>query len=177
MTDLPETIWGRKGDSEVTNADVLGFRSPANGANETEYVRADLARARVAAAYEAAVQEIEAFRGEEDVPRTDKAVLSDQTCNDCCDLIRALTDADARAALDRLLAEARAQAWKEAADMFHTEQVRIWAQEILEGLALANVLRVETYDEKVDAFSAVQKELFSIGAAIRARGAAQEGEE
>jgi hypothetical protein len=41
ITDAPERIWARKSLSENTNEDMVAWRSPS-GADELEYVRADL---------------------------------------------------------------------------------------------------------------------------------------
>jgi hypothetical protein len=48
------------------------------------------------------------------------------------------------------------------------EQLRIWAQEILEALSLADVLDVREYHQKIDAHCAVVDELRRIRAALEA---------
>ncbi|KHQ52369.1 hypothetical protein [Mameliella alba] len=74
--------------------------------------------------------------------------------------------ADRIEALEAQLAEARADGMREAAGMFHEEQVQIWSQEILEGLAMADLFSPSTYDDKIDAARIVQKELTDIAATI-----------
>jgi hypothetical protein len=49
---------------------------------------------------------------------------------------------------------------------FHPEQVGIWTQEILEALALHDLFRPETYDDKVVASQVIARELVDIGKAI-----------
>lgn len=67
-----------------------------------------------------------------------------------------------------MLAQARADGMREAAEMFHEEQVQIWSQEILEGLAMADLFTPSTYDDKIDAHRIVQRELTDIAATILA---------
>ncbi len=54
-----------------------------------------------------------------------------------------------------------------AAGLFHAEQVRVWADEILSDLALNDLMTVETYDDKVSAFLAIQGTLNEISNMIR----------
>ena len=82
--------------------------------------------------------------------------------------IRSLTLPDAKAALDRMIRRAKNEALEKAAERFHTEQLRIYADEILGSLSMDNVLRIETYDEKVLAYQSVAIELAAFPAAIRA---------
>ncbi len=86
----------------------------------------------------------------------------------CAAAVRSLTPSDAQAALDRMLRRAKNEALEKAAERFHTEQLRIYADEILGSLSIDNVLRIETYDEKVRAYQSVATELAAFPAAIRA---------
>jgi hypothetical protein len=51
-------------------------------------------------------------------------------------------------------------------EMFHQEQVTIWAQEILEALAMHDLLKIDTYDAKIEAHQAISRELVDIGHAL-----------
>ena len=58
---------------------------------------------------------------------------------------------------------------EEIGDIFHDEQIEIWAQEILEALDVIEMLDIKSYDDKVQAFRAVRDELRSIGGDVSAR--------
>lgn len=90
MTDAPEQIWWNCGVGPYSFASSVKF------AGGTEYIRADVAHAMVAAAYEAAAQAC----GDDAYARG----LPDQLTA-CAEAIRALTPDDARAALARMMAE------------------------------------------------------------------------
>ena len=64
---------------------------------------------------------------------------------------------------------------EEIGDIFHDEQIRIWADEILDALAVIDVLDVKSYDDKVQAFCAVRDELRSIGRDVSARATLARG--
>lgn len=49
--------------------------------------------------------------------------------------------------------DAREKALREALD--NKEQLDIWAQEILEGLGFSDVLKIESYDDKIEAHSVI----------------------
>lgn len=58
---------------------------------------------------------------------------------------------------------------KEAArisDRFHKEQVQIWTQEILEALAMNDLLAIDSYDDKIVASEVVSRELVDIGKSL-----------
>ncbi len=87
--------------------------------------------------------------------------------------LRNLTPTNATAALAGIEAAAeargRVKGMREAAEMFHEEQVRIWAEEILSSLALEGILSFGTYDKKVTAYVSVSNEINGISSAILAR--------
>lgn len=91
------------------------------------------------------------------------------------DHVKSMIDTDHADALEAVKSEAYRRGQEDAANAFHDEQVRVWAQEILEALALTGVMKVESYHDKVEAFCAVTDELKSISAAIRARGGDSDG--
>lgn len=80
-----------------------------------------------------------------------------------------VSERDARLAKARADRDAAvAAALEKAAGVFHEEQVQNWSQEILEGLAMADLFTPSTYDDKIDAHRIVQGELTDIADAIRA---------
>lgn len=177
MTDptAPERIWL---NAVGHGADHAASSEPVAGA--PEYLRAGLARAQVAAAHEAAAVAAEVraklSRGVAGVFRDygkDHAETVYTTAAEDAEAlaaaIRALTDADARAALDAMLDEARAQereAILQAADAEKKEAEGLIAEnkrDVMWSLAVENIC--------VGRISAAS----NIIAAIRARGAAQEG--
>ena len=97
-----------------------------------EYIRADIADARVAAAYEAAAQEVDCgckcrdavLAAETKVDRWYACAQSTCAAMSARD-VRALTPADAKAALEAVRREARAEALREAADLAR-ENWRSW---------------------------------------------------
>ena len=77
------------------------------------------------------------------------------------DLARALLDA--RAELARVKTDAAvavAEAIRRAAE--NKEQLDIWAQEILEGLSFADVLKITSYDDKIEAHNMVGRGLVDV---------------
>ena len=54
-----------------------------------------------------------------------------------------------------------------AAALFHAEQVRVWAEEIMSDLALNAGMTCQTYDDKVSAFCAIHETLTEIANMIR----------
>jgi len=62
-----------------------------------------------------------------------------------------------------------ANAVDECADMFHPEQLTVWASEILGDLSQEGVLDINDYGAKVVAYDIVARHLQAIAAAIRAR--------
>ena len=70
--------------------------------------------------------------------------------------------------IEARIAAAVAAETERCAALFHDEQLRIWALEIMEALALCGVIDFKSYADKVDAFVAVIAELKAIAAAIRA---------
>ena len=145
MSDAPEHIWTH----EDENRRRWFFKAqcgPQASLTTTKYVRADIAAARIAALG----AEVADLRLELDVTQS---ALRTSVSN----------------VMERRLPEAAyARGLEDAAGMFREEQVRIWAQEILEALAMGDLLSINTYDDKVSAFVAVRNELQSIAAAIRA---------
>ena len=70
---------------------------------------------------------------------------------------------DARAELARVKADAAvavAEAIRRAAE--NKEQLDIWAQEILEGLSFADVLKITSYDDKIEAHNIVGRGLVDV---------------
>lgn len=78
--------------------------------------------------------------------------------------IRACTPADAQAVL--AARDKRVKQSVKPSERFHEEQVQIWAQEILEGLAMSDLIKIDTYDDKVTAHRIVKRELVDIGKAL-----------
>ena len=81
------------------------------------------------------------------------------------DFITALSRAllDARAELARVKADAAAAmalVVERAAE--NKEQLDIWAQEILEGLSFADVLKITSYDDKIEAHNIVGRGLVDV---------------
>ncbi|MGA0540690.1 hypothetical protein [Neotabrizicola sp. VNH66] len=76
--------------------------------------------------------------------------------------------ADVLTALRQQLAAAETAALERAADIFHDEQIEIWSDEILMDMALADHIRIETFEDKVAAKDLVQGNLKTIADAIRA---------
>lgn len=155
MSDMPEMMlcWPEIGGGiSAADAAKIGNRD----ADDTEYLRADLARARVAAAYEAAAEML-----------IDLGHVS-ESGETLAQEVRALVPDDARAALDRLLDEARAQEREACA-----EKADVLA-EACEVLAQA----AKKAGRKDDArwHGEAMRTAKDIARAIRARGAAQEGE-
>ena len=92
-----------------------------------------------------------------------KALLAECDNPDCltCEYARALLDA--RAELARVKADAAvavAEAIRRAAE--NKEQLDIWAQEILEGLSFADVLKITSYDDKIEAHNIVGRGLVDV---------------
>lgn len=57
---------------------------------------------------------------------------------------------------------------RRAAEMFHEEQIRVWGQDIIEGLGFADVLKIESYDDNIAAHEMVEAGLCRIRDAILA---------
>lgn len=111
-----------------------------------------------------------------DVPTIDAAKAAAQADYEAR-ILSALEPDHAREARDaQMRAEGRVAGLREAAEMCHDEQVRVWAEEILSALALDGLLSVNTYDDKVAAYVAVSREIGEIGAAIRALADKIDGE-
>ena len=92
-----------------------------------------------------------------------KALLAECDNPDCltCEYARALLDA--RAELARVRADAQAAvalALEEAAE--NKEQLEIWAHEILAGLAFADVLKIDSYNDKIEAHDMVGRGLVEV---------------
>ena len=115
MSDAPERIWAAR--SKTSGATMWW---PDNAAAGTPYVLASTLeaaearhRAELAAAYEAAARRAETYSSEQFVQPLDR---SPGWRNGPGGSIRALTPTDASAALDAMLAEARAEGIREASE-------------------------------------------------------------
>lgn len=71
-----------------------------------------------------------------------------------------------RAEADRMVAAER----EACAELFHSEQITIWASEILGDLSLDDLVNISDYGAKVSAYDIVSRHLQLIAAAIRSRG-------
>lgn len=102
MTKAPERIWAAPPD--IFDNMSIWQDAPPIGVNWPVYTRDDLCAAQIAAAYEAAGDRAADVYDAQDMP----------SGSDVAGYIRALAPDHARAALDRLLAEARREGWEAA---------------------------------------------------------------
>jgi hypothetical protein len=103
MTDAsrtPDRIWAWRFHQSAQNYALTGGWHDQPDDGDNEYIREDISLAREAAAYEAAANEV-------DCGQCGGTCANHSNCHSKdAAIIRALTPADAQAALDRLIAEA-----------------------------------------------------------------------